>query len=132
MSRVSDDVYGFLQVLRDAQIVTALVTNSSARAQRAKLATVGLESAFTAVVISGDVGIAKPDPRIFHIAGKRLALEPSEVWHIGDSLATDVAGAHAAGIESVWLNRTGRPRAHRDPVPDREVESLDEVAGLFQ
>lgn len=132
MSRVFDDVHGFLRVLHDAGIVTALVTNSSARAQRAKLATVGLDSAFTTVVISGDIGIAKPDPRIFRIAVKRLALEPPEVWHIGDSLTTDVAGARAAGIESVWLNRTGRARGSGDPLPDREVESLNEVTELFR
>jgi HAD-hyrolase-like len=49
------------------------------------------------------------------------------VWHVGDSLATDVAGAVAVGIRSVWLNRTGRQLAPSDPRPDSEITSLREL-----
>ncbi|MGH9228940.1 MAG: HAD family hydrolase, partial [Acidimicrobiales bacterium] len=68
MSRLFDDVPGFLRALQAEQITMALVTNSSVRAQMATLEAVGLESAFAAVVISGEIGIAKPDPAIFDVA----------------------------------------------------------------
>ena len=130
MSRLFDDVPDFLHALDSAGISAAVVTNSSARAQRAKLQAVGLDSSFAAVVISGEVGVAKPDPAIFGEA-PRLHLEPSDVWHIGDSLSTDVAGAHAAGIAGVWLNRHGRPLTSADPTPHLQVRSLREVAALL-
>jgi HAD superfamily hydrolase (TIGR01509 family) len=101
MSRLFDDVPVFLAALREAQIATALVTNSSTRTQQAKLEAVGLESAFDVVVISGSIGVAKPDAAIFEAALGRLRLTSAHVWHVGDSLSTDVAGAAAAGIPSV-------------------------------
>jgi putative hydrolase of the HAD superfamily len=131
MSRLFDDVPGFLRALQEAQITTALVTNSSVRAQMAKLEAVGLESAFAAVVISGEIGIAKPDPAIFAVAVDRLQLTPSDVCHIGDSLSTDVAGALASGISSVWLNRSRRELGPSDPHPDLQVTSLRELPALL-
>jgi HAD superfamily hydrolase (TIGR01549 family) len=128
MSRLFDDVPGFLAALQEAEIATALVTNSSTRTQLAKLEAVGLESAFDVVVISGSIGVAKPDVAIFEAALCRLRLTSRDVWHVGDSLSTDVAGAAAAGIPSVWLNRNRRQIAPSDPRPDLEISSLRELA----
>jgi FMN phosphatase YigB (HAD superfamily) len=47
---------------------------------------------FTAIVISGEVGIRKPDPRIFHLALQRTGLQPEEVVYVGDT-EEDIAGA---------------------------------------
>jgi putative hydrolase of the HAD superfamily len=127
MLRLFDDVPDFLAALDEAGIATALVTNSSTMAQLAKLEAVGLATAFDAVVISGQVGVAKPDPGIFGRALDELHLTAADVWHVGDSLSTDVAGAVAAGIWSVWLNRTGRQLAPSDPRPDGEIASLREL-----
>ncbi|WP_256788842.1 MULTISPECIES: HAD family hydrolase [unclassified Frankia] len=67
----------------------------------------------------------KPRPEPFRLALDHLApgqhgpgqhgpgqhsLAPGEVWHVGDSLACDVAGANALGIPAVWMNRTHRQR----------------------
>jgi putative hydrolase of the HAD superfamily len=131
MSRLFDDVPGFLRALQEAQIATALVTNSSVRAQTARLEAVGLESAFAAVVTSGEIGIAKPDPAIFAVALDRLQLTPSDVWHVGDGLSTDVAGALASGISSVWLNRGRRELGPSDPHPDLQIASLRELPALI-
>jgi HAD superfamily hydrolase (TIGR01549 family) len=127
MSRLFDDVPGFLAALQEAEIATALVTNSSTRTQLAKLEAVGLESAFDAVVISASIGVAKPDVAIFEAALGRLRLTSTDVWHVGDSLSTDVAGAAAADIPSVWLNRSRRQIAPSDPRPDLEIISLREL-----
>jgi putative hydrolase of the HAD superfamily len=127
MSRLFDDVPGFVAALKEAEIATALVTNSSTRAQLAKLEAVGLESAFDAVVISGEIGAAKPDVTIFEAALDRLQLTSTDVWHVGDSLSTDVAGAAAAGIPSVWLIRSRRQIAPSDPRPDLEIISLRDL-----
>ena len=131
LARVFDDVPGLLAALRDAGVATALVTNSSLAGQMEKLASVGLTSAFDAVVVSGAIGIAKPDPAIFDEALQQLGLTNLDVWHVGDSLSSDVAGAAAAGIPSVWLNRSGRRRGPTDPMPDVEITSLHDLVALI-
>ncbi|MEV1143904.1 HAD family hydrolase [Micromonospora sp. NPDC049799] len=65
--------------------------------------------AFDAVVCSEDVGAYKPDRAMFDAALDALGLAPHEVVHVGDSLRSDVAGAHGAGIRAGWVNRFGRP-----------------------
>lgn len=131
MCRLFDDVPGFLAALRQAGIATALVTNSSTRAQLARMEAVGLESAFDAVVISGAIGIAKPDAAIFLAALDRLQIASADAWHVGDSLSADVAGAKAAGIRSVWLNRAQRQIKPSGPQPDLEVTSLRNLSNLL-
>ncbi|HTY82158.1 MAG TPA: HAD family hydrolase [Dehalococcoidales bacterium] len=59
---------------------------------------------FSAVVISGDVGVKKPDPAIFHIGLQQIGLKPDEVVHVGDSL-DDVLGAASAGVTPVLIQR---------------------------
>lgn len=130
LARVFDDVPDVLAALRDAGLASALVTNSSVAGQMEKLESVGLTAAFDAVVVSGDFGIAKPDPAIFDEALRQLGLTNHDVWHVGDSLSTDVAGASAAGIRSVRLNRIGRRLGPTDPIPDVEIASLHELVGL--
>lgn len=131
MDRLFDDVPGFLASLREAGIATALISNSSPRSQIARLEAVGLAESFDAVVISGQIGVAKPDGGIFEAALDLLELTGDGVWHVGDSLSTDVAGSTAAGIGSVWLNRDGRVRRPADPRPDVEVASLHGLLGLL-
>jgi HAD superfamily hydrolase (TIGR01549 family) len=105
----------------------AVITNGATDSQPEKLRCTGIESIFDAVIISGEQGIAKPDPRIFQLALDTLGVEPTEAWHIGDNLAADVAGAHAACVTAVWLNRTGRARRPEEAEPDVEIASLTEL-----
>jgi putative hydrolase of the HAD superfamily len=125
MDRLLDDVHDFLSDLRTAGIPVALVTNSSSRSQRVRLSSTGLDDAFDHVVISGELGVAKPDPAIFHEALESLDVPATAAWHIGDSLSTDVAGAEAAGLRSVWLNRSGRTARPQDPRASLETSTLD-------
>jgi 2-haloalkanoic acid dehalogenase type II len=64
---------------------------------------------FAAVVSSEDVGAYKPSPRMFRRGLAMLGMRAEEVLHVGDSLTADVAGARAAGIAAMWVNRRGRP-----------------------
>ena len=131
MSRLFDDVPDLLAQLRKEAIGAALVTNYSTVAQLQKIDFVGLSKEFDAVVISGEVGVAKPSPVIFEIALNRLGLSSDDVVHVGDTPHTDVAGARAAGIPSVWLNRTRRALEPHEPTPDIEIASLRELAAIW-
>jgi|SRR3990172_2563967 len=128
--RLFDDVQDLLTLLQ-AQVSFALITNGASDTQREALRVLGIEHYFGAVIISGEVGIAKPDASVFRLALDKLGVEPEAVWHVGDSLRNDVAGAKAASLAAVWLNRSGIPRREADPKPDYEIRSLAELASLL-
>ena len=129
--RLFDDVHALFTLLRRVGVPRALITNGASDTQRDKLRVLGVEDWFDAVVISGDVGRAKPDAAIFRLALNQLAAAPEQVWHVGDSLTTDVAGAQVAGLTAVWLNRSGRARRASDPAPDVEIASLAQLLALL-
>ena len=129
--RLFDDVQEILAAAGRARVPLALITNGASDDQREKLRALGIEQCFGGIVISGEVGVAKPDPAAFAIALDALAVGPQGVWHVGDNLATDVAGARAAGLTAVWLNRTGRLRSEQEPAPDIEIRSLSELTPLL-
>jgi putative hydrolase of the HAD superfamily len=80
-----------------------VVTNGPPDVQRPKLAGAGLESTFETVVFAGYDTDPKPDPAPFYRALATLESESERAVHVGNSLASDVAGAHAAGLRSVWI-----------------------------
>jgi putative hydrolase of the HAD superfamily len=104
----------------------ALLTNGASCLQREKLAASGLAGHFEAVVVSEDVGEAKPAAAAFEAALAAIGAEPAGAVMIGDSIGKDVDGALALGIRAVWLNRSGTPRpAGRDDL--NEIRGLDEL-----
>jgi len=129
--RLFDDVQELFTLLLRTRRSLALITNGASDTQRDALRVLGIEQQFGAVVISGEVGIAKPDASVFGIAIDKLGVKPENVWHVGDSLGTDVAGAKAASLTAVWLNRRRLPWKEGYPKPDYEIRSLTELAGLL-
>ena len=103
------DVPGCLDELSDSYTL-ALITNGASCLQREKLATAGLDAYFDTVIVSAEFGIGKPDPSIFEHALSLLGSDPEHTVMIGDSLVRDVDGAIAAGLQGVWVNRSGQPR----------------------
>ncbi len=106
-----------------------IVTNGIARVQRARFARIPFMRHMRHIVISEEVGVAKPDPRIFRPALDALALDAREVLFIGDSTTSDMPAAHAAGMDFCWYNPDGRPvpagfRPHAD------VRTLTDIARI--
>jgi putative hydrolase of the HAD superfamily len=81
----------------------------------------GLRGLVDAVVISAELGVAKPAPAIFRAALDRLGVSAAGAMHVGDSVEADVAGARAAGLEAVLVARNGG----QAPAGVRVVASLD-------
>lgn len=129
--RLYDDVSGLVHALRQANMPLALITNGPSGMQRNKLNALGIERWFKAVAISGEVGVGKPNPGIFYMVLREMNFEPSDVWFVGDSLENDIAGANAAGITSVWLNRDGALRDETTPKPDIEIGALTDFHSLL-
>ena len=86
-----------------------VVTNNVRREQVEKLRFCGLDGLVDVLVTSEDVGVAKPDPAIFHAALEQLECTPDQVVMVGDSWENDIVGASRVGIRSVWLNRYAEP-----------------------
>jgi putative hydrolase of the HAD superfamily len=116
------DVAGTLGAMRARGWGVVVVSNWD-QSLGSVLVRVGLGALLDGVVTSAEVGAGKPDPRIFKAALELAGVSADEALHVGDSLEEDVAGAHAAGIEVVWLNRD-----RADPRPP--AAGVVEIAGL--
>ncbi len=103
-----------------------LVTNGAPEMQAEKLSTLDFTDAFETAVYAGYGVPAKPDPGPFHRALEDLSVAPDRAVHVGNSLTSDVAGAHAAGLASAWLG-DDRPADRVDPTPDYRLGSLSEL-----
>jgi putative hydrolase of the HAD superfamily len=83
----------------------ALVSNGPADLQRTKLAASDLGRFFERVIISGEVGVAKPRPRIFTLALESLGCPPQAAMMVGDDWRNDVEGAKRAGVDAIFVER---------------------------
>jgi len=90
----------------------------------ALLERVGLAPLLATAVISIEVDRRKPHPGIFQEALRRLDAAPADALMIGDSTGDDVAGATAAGLDSVWVNWDGAPLPDGTPAPTYTVREL--------
>lgn len=95
-----------------------VVSNNAQQEQLDKLAFLRLGHLIDELVVSEAVGVAKPDPRIFEIALRRVGARPADAVMIGDSWSNDVRGARAAGIRAIWFNRFGAVRPEPVEVPE--------------
>ena len=108
----------------------ALLTNGPPGLQREKIEITGIGKYFTEIVVSGDVGYGKPDSRSYQLVLSRLGAKPECTVYVGDSLESDILGANAIGMKTVWLNRRGSPR-DESIVPDLEVSNLRQLVAAF-
>lgn len=105
--RVYPDVLPALEELRRRGYLLAVLSNWDARL-RPLLTALGVARYFDWLGVSAELGVHKPDPRIFDRAVRALGVPPPAIAHVGDSFEEDVAGARAAGWRAVWLARDGR------------------------
>jgi putative hydrolase of the HAD superfamily len=95
-----------LAELRDMGVARVVVSNWDV-SLRGVLQDTGLAPLLDGVVISAEAGVAKPDPEIFARALELAGVAADEALHVGDTAAADLAGARAAGIRAVHLDRSG-------------------------
>ena len=109
--------------LRAAGIKTAIVTNvdpDRMQFQRHKIDALDLTPLFDAIVMSGEVGVHKPDRRVFDRATQLLGVSNEDCVFVGDNPNADIVGALNAGMEAVWIDVwgdgdrfAGNPKVHR-------------------
>ncbi len=126
LSRCSDLIDGAEAMLRrlDGKVGMVAITNGLKAVQRPRLAGSTILGFFDDVVISEEVGSAKPDPGIFDAAFARMGNPRKDgVLILGDSLTSDIQGGSDYGIATCWFNPDGE-------VCDAGVESCYEIRSL--
>ncbi|MFQ5855629.1 MAG: YjjG family noncanonical pyrimidine nucleotidase [Anaerolineae bacterium] len=104
-----------------------VITNGLKDVQRPRLAKSAIGDYLAEVVISEEVGAAKPDRRIFDVAFSRMGNpKKDEVLIVGDSLTSDIKGGNEYGIDTCWFNPTQTPCYH-DVEIQYEISSLSEL-----
>ena len=100
------DVHPALKMLRSRGLKLAVLSNWDERL-RPLLHSLEMDRYFEEIVISCEVGEAKPSAVIFSRTAEALRLRPGEILHVGDDPIADVGGARAAGFKTVFLDRAG-------------------------
>jgi 2-haloalkanoic acid dehalogenase type II len=139
IQRYRSDRYRGLELFTDAisgielaseYFQIAMITNGPTDIQQPKIDLLGIEDLFSFVLISESTGYWKPDPRIFELALERAGVSAHEAVYIGDSAEHDVAGAKAAGLRTVWMNRRGQEWSGNSPADHAARDMAGALAWL--
>ncbi|WP_258808033.1 pyrimidine 5'-nucleotidase [Pseudidiomarina sp. CB1] len=133
MAEICQPLEGARSLLESARVSAkiGIVTNGFTELQEARLQQTGLSDLIDLVVISEQVGVAKPAPEIFaHALQKMQQSDRQRVLMTGDNPHSDVIGAQRSGLHACWLNHHGEPYP-LNPPPHYEVRSLPELQQLL-
>lgn len=106
-----------------------ILSNGFKELQSRKMQTAGIDKYFDALILSEDIGINKPDSRLYEHAMRTTSSQPQESLMIGDMFETDIVGAANSGIDSIYYNpksKSGHPFE-----PTYEVTHLLEIKDIL-
>ena len=121
-----------LKELKRRGYLLGAVTNGVSSLQNIKLDTAGIRDLFDVVVVSGDIGVYKPDRRIFDEAARRLGLENRQVLFVGDHPVNDIDGALGAGMYAIRMNYGDFKGKGLGKATVAEIEHIDEVLDYLE
>lgn len=108
-----------------------IVTNGISKVQHGRMEGSEVRHFISGMVISEEVGAAKPDPRMLELAMEKAGVtDRRRALMLGDSLSSDIAAAANAGVDACWFNPRGAENAKGLPVR-YEIRSLDEVDAIL-
>lgn len=124
------DAKRVLEALRRAGRPAAILSNGSPRMLEAATASAGIAGLLDHVLSIEEVGVYKPDPRVYDMTARRLGLAPARICFVSSN-GWDAAGAASFGFTSVWANRAGAPRERLPAAPVAEIGGLDALPALL-
>lgn len=107
-----------------------MVTNGLQAAQQRKLSHMDVSDSFHSVVISEELGVAKPDPYVFKYILRKMECLPEACLMVGDSLSSDYQGAMNVGMDFCWFNPSHQDLPSIYARPKMEVNHLGELMVL--
>jgi putative hydrolase of the HAD superfamily len=132
--KVNAPVPGAVKLLDELsrKVKIGVVSNGLPDVQYRKLDTLGLRHRFNCIILSEEIGIRKPDPRIFLLAAAKIGIQPQECLYIGDSYARDIVGAGQAGMMTCWFDRKQAAREKTGVSADLIINRLEELREFFK
>ena len=123
------EVPQMLKDLKAAGLQTGILSNGSPDMLSGAVKSAGLKAHFDAVLSVEDVGIFKPDPRIYQMVCDRFDCAPDEVLFVSSN-GWDASGATKFGFQTVWVNRAGEPVDRLPWVPKNILKTLHSIPDL--
>ncbi len=127
--RAFDDVAPCLDALDRAGVAAGVLTNGRVSAQTRKLEALGLGGRFRSVLVTEEIGVHKPNPKVFVEAARRAGRPVGECVYVGDKRETDACAAVAAGMHGIWLDRHGTA-ALEETLRITDLGALPAVLGI--
>ena len=124
--QVYPGVVNVLDQLR-ARFKLAAVSDAQSAWCRPELRAVGLDGYFDPVVVSGDFGYRKPDPRLFTTALGRLGVSPEHALFVGNDMFRDVYGANQVGLKTVFFSSNQGQKQADGVAPDYIIHDFAEL-----
>ncbi|QDO98879.1 haloacid dehalogenase type II [Ferrovibrio terrae] len=124
------EVPAMLQQLKDAGFVTGILSNGAPAMLEAACRSAGIDTLIDHLISVEDVGIYKPDPRIYRLAMEKLVL-PAHAIAFHSSNGWDIHAGKRAGFYAIWINRSGQPAERLPNPPDVVLRGLAEVPGIL-
>lgn len=122
------DAVDTVRWLREQSCRLALVTNGKGEVQRGKVHRFGLADLFDSILIEGELGFGKPDPRIYTRALDELETAAADAWMVGDNLEWDVAQPQKMGLSGIWIDVRGAGLPEASPIrPHRILRRLSDL-----
>ncbi|NGP89993.1 HAD family hydrolase [Fodinibius halophilus] len=108
-----------------------ILTNGFAETQRLKFEEFGLYESANHTVISEDVGVLKPDPKVFDHATQEAGVAKDDILYVGDSFSSDIEGGSQYGWNTAWFTTNGEPEKHaKADFAFKEFEQLEQLLEL--
>ena len=123
-----DDAMETILTLKKKYLL-GIITNGTSHGQHNKIRKAGIEDLMDVIVVSDDVKVSKPDPKIFEITAEKLGVLPEECVYVGDIYSSDVIGSYRAGMHPVWIWVFGN-RKNTSPIP--QISRISELIELLE
>jgi len=127
-----EEVRETLRALQQANMKTAILSNGAPEMLDAAVKANGLEDLLDDAQSVEDVGIFKPDPRVYQMSVDRLGIAKENICFMSSN-GWDAAGAASFGFKVIWINRYKQPAEHLPSRPDLVIDTLGplpEILGL--
>jgi putative hydrolase of the HAD superfamily len=121
-----------LEKLRE-RFPLAIVSDGQSSYARGELHKVGLTEYFDPIVVSGDHGFRKPDPRLFQLALDGMGIPAEKALYVGNDMHRDIYGAREIGMGTVMFDSDQGTKYYEDCVPDHRIadfRDLLDIAGI--
>ena len=136
--KLYDDVISCLENLKENSIKTAIITDGIPIKQYEKILRLDIDELIDLVVISDEIGIRKPNPRLFSYCLNKFNVKGHETIYVGDNIYKDIIPAKLNDIHSVYIHRGGKydtnitgEQIPKEYKPDYEIYKLDELFGII-